>query len=229
MAGADIKVVRNGRLPDICRVWVVVACACTALGGCGRSAGPDAHPSPAIDLVCGQADRLFAAIPGHESAVAINGTAAPDIESRFPARSPQGGGPSERGFETTAQVAQGEKDPAAWAAAFSRYGMQGAWVRAWRSPAQLEMIYLLADHREALAFQRWAGDFSCHYANVAYSVPGVPGSIGFQIRWASGGFSDQVSFVRGPRRYLVVVPSKVAPRHPNLVVELAREANRAAG
>jgi hypothetical protein len=191
------------------------------------SSGTLADSRPTI--ACNRAHTILAQIPGHESQLAINGTVAEDVLSRFPTRSPSGRPVVQQQFVPTAQVAASEKDPVAWAGAFEHYGMVGTWMRMWASPSEGEEVFIFSTHKDALAFQAWASGQSCGYSSLAFSLPHVPGSVGFRIQYASGGYSDQVSFVRGPRRYLVIVPPDTAPSNPKLIARLARHANAHAG
>ncbi|MGH2756889.1 MAG: hypothetical protein ACRDI3_03785 [Actinomycetota bacterium] len=70
-------------------------------------------------------------------------------------------------------------------------------------------VYEFSTHQSALELQDWTNGLNCEYSNDVFTAPDVAGSIGFQVRWPTNGFvgphtNDQVSFVRGRRRYLII-------------------------
>jgi len=57
-----------------------------------------------------------------------------------------------------------------------------------------------------------------------FDVDGVPGSIGFKVRWSDGFTNDQVSFVRGNRRYVVVAGNGTnLPPAREVIVDATRQ------
>ena len=61
----------------------------------------------------------------------------------------------------------------------------------------------------ALAWQAYANRYACQFANEAFRSP--RGSIGLQIRYESGGFGEQVSWVSRTTRIIVFVTHDVPP------------------
>ncbi len=105
-------------------------------------------------------------------------------------------------------------------AASTRTGREGVWrhrlrglgfrrgyVATWRRGLEFVKVevFEFGSPDSALGLQAWTNGLNCPFANEAFQVPEVAGSIGFQVRWEGGFANDQVSFVRGPRRYVVIV------------------------
>jgi hypothetical protein len=67
-------------------------------------------------------------------------------------------------------------------------------------------------HAGALAYQRSAiGENSCGSSTESFSIPDVPNSIGLQIHRHTGDLSEQVSFVRGPYRFVMAITGGTLP------------------
>jgi hypothetical protein len=122
-------------------------------------------------------------------------------------------------WRTPQEVAAGRSGESGWiehlrATDFRR----GIW-RQWRAETgevlQAEVLQF-GSHTDAIAFQGWTIRASCPNATAVFTVDDVPGSIGLALRWAGGDASEQVSFVRGSRRYLAAVRTSSPP--PRLMV-----------
>ena len=70
-------------------------------------------------------------------------------------------------------------------------------------------VLQFASHADAMEFQDWIIYASCPNASAAFPVEATEGSVGLALRWSDGDFSEQVSFVRGSRRYLAAVRTGV--------------------
>jgi hypothetical protein len=116
-------------------------------------------------------------------------------------------------WPTPADVADGRSDPASWVTELTQDGYKGGvWRECGSDTGRLQVEVLQFDsHAHAIGFQDWIIYASCPNATEAFAVPGVPGSIGLRLLWPSGDISDQVSFVRGSRRYLAAVRAGSAP------------------
>ncbi len=72
--------------------------------------------------------------------------------------------------------------------------------------------------------QAWTNGLNCPFAAQVFDVDGVPGSIGFKVRWSDGFTNDQVSFVRGNRRYVVVAGNGTnLPPAREVIVDATRQ------
>lgn len=114
-----------------------------------------------------------------------------------------------------------------WVAALKTYEFRGGWARSWgqRNVKTLAVrIYELGDSNWARTFNEFANETMCGYARDAYEVDDVEGTIGMRIVHRDGVLTEQVSFVRGHRRYVVLMASydhdEVDRR---VVIDLVRE------
>jgi hypothetical protein len=116
------------------------------------------------------------------------------------------------------QIASSRKDPDAWMTALRRSGFTSGWIQAYLSPLGLnEQVFQFRSHEAALDFQAWATRFSCGYTSHVFTVPNVPNTIGLEIRYRDLGTGEQVSFVRGARRYLIGI-QPTTTRFPTIPV-----------
>jgi hypothetical protein len=108
-------------------------------------------------------------------------------------------------WPTPALVAGGRPDADVWIGQLTRDGYQNGLWRQWQSDAggvlQVEVLQF-DSHAHAIDFQDWIIYASCSNADDVFAAPDVPGSIGLRLIWSNGDISEQVSFVRGSRRYL---------------------------
>ena len=108
-----------------------------------------------------------------------------------------------------------------------RHGLIRAWQLPRRTTASVH-IYEFATREGALAFQRFAlEDESCPNSHDVFEVDRLSGTIGLQIYWADGTESEQVSFVRGSRRYLANVRGPVIPERAR-ILRLTKRLSRTA-
>lgn len=119
-----------------------------------------------------------------------------------------------------------------WEAELEGDGFVRGVVRAWDlgdGRTVSVSVYEFETADGAFDFERFAVlDQSCLRARDVFTVEGVEGGTGVQVSWADGTESEQVSFVRGARRYLANVRGPAAPDR-SLIVSVARALDRTAG
>jgi hypothetical protein len=111
-------------------------------------------------------------------------------------------------------VTIGESRGPVWLAELQEDGFRRGLIRNWDLPdgaiAQVQ-VYEFATPQGALAFQRFAVGGSCGASRDVFAPRSVARAVGLQIWWADGDESEQVSFVRGTRRYLATVRAPIVP------------------
>jgi hypothetical protein len=118
------------------------------------------------------------------------------------------GAPVDRPVPDPEALAAGKPDAAAWIEQLRSTDYQGGLIREWSAtagPVASTEILRFADHEGAIDFQRWIIGASCTSSLDVFAVDDLAGGIGLRISWSNGDVSDQVSFVRGPYRYLTSV------------------------
>lgn len=125
-----------------------------------------------------------------------------------------------RGFEPVGDtripgaVTIGDSRGPVWLAELQEDGFRRGLIRSWDLPdgaiAQVQ-VYEFDTPEGALAFQRFAVGGSCGASRDVFEPRGVAQAVGLQIWWADGDESEQVSFVRGTRRYLANVRAPIVP------------------
>jgi hypothetical protein len=112
------------------------------------------------------------------------------------------------------EMAEGRSGAGDWVSHLTDDGFRGGIFRQWQADEgwilQAEVLQF-PDHAHALAFQDWIVSASCLNARGAFTVEGVSGSVGLRLYWENGDISEQVSFVRGSRRYLAAIRAGVIP------------------
>ena len=128
-------------------------------------------------------------------------------------------------WTTPSQMAAGRDDAADWVSNLQRDGFRRGLFRQWAlsggGTLQAEVLQF-PSHGDALAFQDWVIGGSCTNASDVFAVAGDPTAVGLRIDWPGGDISDQVSFVRGSRRYLAGVRMGDAPDR-DLVLSIERD------
>jgi hypothetical protein len=202
----------NGR--RIVRIWVAVgATLVIGIGALIAVAWPTIHRT--IE-VCNRTDALLRAAEGRPDHAA-------EMPSRLDVLLPTSIGPSYRaaGEEHVADARQvGRERGEEWSEELLRDRFVGGYRRWWQAPTGHIVIVQVFDfetHEGALAFQRWIVYASCTSSDEAFALAAVPGGIGQHIGWSNGDESDQISFVRGTRRYLVGVRGATSPPRVTLV------------
>jgi hypothetical protein len=202
----------NGR--RIVRIWVAVgAVLVIAIGGLIAIAWPTIHRT--IE-VCNRTDALLRAAEGRPDHAA-------EIPNRLPLLVPMSMGPSYRavGDEHVADARQvGRERGEEWSEQLLRDRFVAGYRRWWQAPtgeSVLVQVFDFETHEGALAFQHWIVFGSCTSSDEAFALASVPGGIGQHIGWSNGDESDQISFVRGTRRYLVGVRGATSPPRTILV------------
>lgn len=111
-------------------------------------------------------------------------------------------------------VTIGESRGPVWLKELQADGFRRGLIRGWDLPdgaiAQVQ-VYEFATPEGALAFQRFAVGGSCAASRDVFAPRSVARAVGLQIWWADGDESEQVSFVRGTRRYLANVRAPTVP------------------
>lgn len=172
--------------------------------------------TPTANLVsqrslCQQTDDLLAEA---ESAPDVLGTAPLGLEQQMP--DDLGFGlvlPADDPSHEAADLAEGRPGEAVWVSELTANGYEHGLERSWSGPytAAATEVLRFGSHAGALGFQHWIIHASCRYASDVFAVSGLPGSIGLRLRWENGDVSEQVSFVRGPYRYLASTRTGQAP------------------
>jgi hypothetical protein len=133
-------------------------------------------------------------------------------------------------WPTPAAVANGRSDASVWIAELTHdHYERGLW-REWQATTggllQTEVLQF-DSHVDALAFQDWVISGSCFSATDVFGALSVQEGIGLRLNWPNGDVSDQVSFVRGSRRYLAAFRAGSPPPRAvvlSLCADLARVA-----
>ena len=127
-------------------------------------------------------------------------------------------------FPDARALASGRTDEEGWIDALDLNGFQVGLERYWfgvHTYAAVEVLRF-GSHAGALGFQHWIIHGSCVNATRVFAVDDMPGSVGLQLIWGNQDVSEQVSFVRGPNRYLVSIRAGEAPLPWWVVDETAR-------
>ena len=108
-------------------------------------------------------------------------------------------------FMTLQQAAETRRDPAEGERVLRRYGYVGGYRRDWMSNGRLMSVfaYQFSSARNAQAFDVYANESVCPYGTETFNFPDLPGATGLRLRTATGGIAEQMSFVRGARRFVV--------------------------
>jgi hypothetical protein len=111
-------------------------------------------------------------------------------------------------------LARGRSDADEWVQELNRDGFERGLQRFWNHSSgfvALSQVLQFSTHSGAIAFQEWIIGGSCYNSHEVFRSDAAPGSIGLQIWWSNGDRSEQVSFVRGPRRYLISIRGATVP------------------
>jgi len=189
---------------------------------------------------CVSLDRLFV----HRSAIVDRNAPAtadqlailrlPDTLLRSP---PKGIGfdgvaPSADSFMTLQQAADTRRDPAEGERVLRRYGYVGGYRRDWSSNGRLMSVfaYQFSSAGNAQAFDVYAAESVCPYGTETFTFSDLSGATGLRLRTLTGGIAEQVSFVRGTRRFVVGLTfGGPLPGHEDVQRLAAAEAAAAAG
>lgn len=126
---------------------------------------------------------------------------------------------------TLEQAANSRSDLEEGRATFRRYDYRVGYARVWTKGAvtALAHVFQFSSRGNAVAFETYASRYACEFSTEAFSITEVPGSIGLRIRYRDGTIADQLSFVRGERRYLVSLRSPARPAMRPEIVQFARQ------
>jgi len=101
-------------------------------------------------------------------------------------------------------------------------GFVGAHATIWRATDGFQLssdVFVFRDAAGALSFHRDVNRYACQFSNEAFSARN---GIGLQVRWSSGDrIVEQISWVSGPRRYVVSVGALSPPADHSRVRRLA--------
>jgi hypothetical protein len=174
--------------------------------GCGRVHHLNDLASEDLNGYFGQIDDLRTVFPP-------KGEAPPAVDAEGPL--------------TPEQIAGSRRDPAAWLEALRRDGFNDAWVQHLQSTVGLEeQVFQFRSHQGALDFQAWAMHSSCGFSTRVFTIDGVSSTVGMAVNNPGGTVYQQVSFVRGTRRYLIRTESSTT-RYPVPVIPLTGMTQRA--
>jgi hypothetical protein len=110
-----------------------------------------------------------------------------------------------------------------WRAALTLHGFRDGRLLVWsESPGDDgPMIWAhtneFASPGDALAFHRWAAQWSCRFMVVVFEISGLPGAVGTRFTWRDGHESEQISFVRGSLREVIATNVDDTYRRDDLI------------
>ena len=168
-------------------------------------------------LVEPRTERLFeAAVQRQEPRVNLG-----DLLVREP---PPGFTPTADSWMSLQEAAHSRRDPEEGRRTLRKYEYQSGYFRAWASNDIVAgaRVFQFSSPANAFAFHAYAARYACVFSNDAYTVPAIAGSIGLEIRYRDGRITDQISFVRGTRRYLVWFSYPRRPASHQDATELAQ-------
>jgi hypothetical protein len=131
----------------------------------------------------------------------------------------------DRPVPTAAVLAEGRRDPQYWLDEAAATGFQGGYEHWWDidpGPIAEAAVLQFADHAGAVKYQDDLTYGSCTSSRDSFPAPEVAGSVGLQIWWSDGDISEQVSFVRGSRRFIVSIRAGSTPPR-SMVLEAVHE------
>jgi hypothetical protein len=134
---------------------------------------------------------------------------------------------ADRPIPDAQELASGRGDPSFWLDVATETRFLHGYEHWWDldpGPIAEAQVLQFATHEDALSFQDRVVFGSCHSSREAFDVAGIEGTIGLQIWWSNGDVSEQVSFVRGSRRYLVSIRAGAAPPPRAMVLVATRSA-----
>jgi hypothetical protein len=139
------------------------------------------------------------------------------------------------GYKQNSEVDLNDADKAAsyrpdnelWYPAFVQTGFESGWARNWAPPSGKPMVgttvWDFLSPEGAQAIQSFAGRYACQSANEVFQVTGIDGAMGLDL-----GTTQQVSFVRGDKRFLIVAAYEKPQKNHRFVADLAKRALRKA-
>jgi hypothetical protein len=120
----------------------------------------------------------------------------------------------------------------AWEAALAEHGFVGGWKREWSlgdpqftSDSLMEQVFEFSTPNGARDFQRSLTEATCGSSGDLFSVPGIPGAVGLRFVFDGDRVSDQVSFVVGQRRFVLVLGEPGGEPDRQQLFHLARQAH----
>jgi hypothetical protein len=157
--------------------------------------------------VCARVDGLTrgsASLVDRDAPSSVDQTSVLRLPSRMPSKSPLHGLDDEGGkFLSLDQAAAARRDPAEGARVLKRYGYVGGYVRRWSGATTdvTVMAFVFSSERNARAFDTYATRYVCPYDRDAFADALGIGS----VIEAPGHVAAQITFVRGPVRFLAGV------------------------
>jgi hypothetical protein len=127
-------------------------------------------------------------------------------------------------------LARGRSDADEWVQELNSDGFERGLQRFWNHSSgfvALSQVLQFSTHSGAIAFQEWIIGGSCYNSHDVFRSDAAPGSIGLQIWWSNGDRSEQISFVRGPRRYLISIRGATVPPRSLVIDATAKAATEA--
>lgn len=106
-------------------------------------------------------------------------------------------------------------------------GFRTASARDWRRSGEEALshrITELGSFGQALAYHNWASRNTCQYAVAVFDAPSVPDGVGFRTRYRDGRTGEQVAFVQGNRRHIVLRFHGEPPADHREILALAESA-----
>jgi hypothetical protein len=163
------------------------------------------------DQICQKTDDLLASA---EAAPDSGWDVPSDLADQLP--TDYGAGlidPFEHPIPQASVLAEGRPDADEWIDQLTSNGFEQGLERWWAATYGVAGAQVLrfGSHADALRFQHWIIHGSCVNATRVFAVDGVSGSIGLRLIWSGSDVSEQVSFVRGPYRYLASIRTGQAP------------------
>jgi hypothetical protein len=110
------------------------------------------------------------------------------------------------------------------------HGFRGAYHREFRTDDGFVIssaVYEFSSVANAVDFQAYANRYACVFSNEAFAGPAPGDGVGLQIRYGQGSpIVEQVSWVRGPRRYIIALDFPARPADHSTIRRLAEGAIR---
>lgn len=187
---------------------------------------------------CANAERTLggrSSVVDRSAPTAVDQTSVLTLSRRLIAKPPAGLGfdgvvASVDTFLDLRLAAGTRRDPVEGERVLRRYGYVGGYRRDWTSGGALltAFVYQFSSPANAAAFDTYANTYVCAFGAETFRVAEVPGAIGSRIPGTAGSVLEQVSFVRGDRRFLVgrSIAGAEADRGP-LIKLLTAQANAA--
>lgn len=122
-------------------------------------------------------------------------------------------------------AAESRRDPVEGRRQLAQAGYDQGWSRIWED-AEGEFVisyaYDFASPEGALDYDRYANEYVCQFSDSVFTLADVPDAIGQQIPYLEGTIAEQVTFVRGNRRYYIDLRQSEVPNSREPIARLVQ-------